>query len=72
MNNFILESAAKTYFGKGCVKEYLACLVSQYGKNVLFAYGGGSINFRKVLYRNTYNFLAVLLCHIFLFKAEII
>lgn len=43
MNNFIFENATKTYFGKGCVKEYLTCLCRQYGKNVLFAYGGGSI-----------------------------
>lgn len=43
MNNFIFENATKTYFGKGCVKEYLTCLTRQYGKNVMFAYGGGSI-----------------------------
>ena len=43
MNNFIFENATKTYFGKGCVKEYLTCLARQYGKNVLFAYGEGSI-----------------------------
>ncbi len=24
MNNFIFENSTKTYFGKGCVKEYLA------------------------------------------------
>ncbi len=43
MNNFIFENATKTYFGKGCVKEYLTCLTRQYGRNVLFAYGEGSI-----------------------------
>lgn len=43
MNNFIFENATKIYFGKGCVKEYLTCLVRRYGKNVLFAYGEGSI-----------------------------
>lgn len=43
MNNFIFENATKTYFGRGCVKEYLACLVGKYGKNVMLAYGGGSI-----------------------------
>ncbi|MGN0268108.1 MAG: iron-containing alcohol dehydrogenase, partial [Lachnospiraceae bacterium] len=43
MNNFIFENATKTIFGKGCVKEYLACLSSRYGSNVLFCYGGGSI-----------------------------
>ena len=31
MNNFIFENATKTFFGKGCVKEYLNCLVSKYG-----------------------------------------
>ena len=43
MNNFIFENATKTFFGKGCVKEYLNCLVSKYGNTVMFAYGGGSI-----------------------------
>lgn len=43
MNNFIFENATKTYFGKGCVKEYLACLVGSYGQTVMLAYGGGSI-----------------------------
>lgn len=43
MNNFIFENGTKTFFGKGCVKEYLACLTGYYGKNVMLAYGGGSI-----------------------------
>ena len=43
MDNFIFENRTKTYFGKGCVKEYLCCLTKQYGKNVMLAYGGGSI-----------------------------
>ena len=43
MNNFIFENATKTFFGKGCVKEYLTCLTSHYGENVMLAYGGGSI-----------------------------
>lgn len=43
MNNFIFENATKAYFGKGCVKEYLCCLVKQYGNTVMLAYGGGSI-----------------------------
>lgn len=37
------ENRTKTYFGKGCVKEYLSCLTKHYGPNVLLAYGGGSI-----------------------------
>lgn len=43
MNNFIFENATKTYFGKGCVQEYLACLLNDYGDTVMLAYGGGSI-----------------------------
>ncbi len=35
MNNFIFENATKVYFGKGCVKEYLACLTKQYGDTVI-------------------------------------
>lgn len=43
MNNFIFENSTKVYFGKGCVKEYLACLTKGYGDTVMLAYGGGSI-----------------------------
>lgn len=43
MNNFIFENATKAIFGEGCVKEYLNCLLSGYGDNVMLAYGGGSI-----------------------------
>lgn len=43
MNNFIFENATKVYFGKGCVKEYLAYLSGSYGDRVLLVYGGGSI-----------------------------
>lgn len=43
MNNFIFENTTKTFFGRGCVKEFLRCMVSHYGENVLFCYGGGSI-----------------------------
>ncbi len=42
MNNFIFENRTKVYFGEGCVKEYLACLVKSC-ETVMFAYGGGSI-----------------------------
>lgn len=40
MNNFIFENATKTYFGKGCVKEYLSCLLKDCGTTVMLAYGG--------------------------------
>lgn len=43
MKNFIYENTTKVYFGKGCVKEYLRCLLKNYGNTVMLAYGGGSI-----------------------------
>lgn len=43
MNNFIFENATKVFFGKGCVKEYLACLTKAYGDTIMLCYGGGSI-----------------------------
>ena len=43
MNNFIYQNKTKVYFGKGGVKEYLGCLLKQYGDTVMLAYGGGSI-----------------------------
>ena len=42
MNNFIFQNATKVYFGRGCVKEYLACLTKG-ASTILLAYGGGSI-----------------------------
>lgn len=43
MNNFIYENKTKVYFGKGGVKEYLGCVLKDYGDTVMLAYGGGSI-----------------------------
>ena len=43
MNNFIFSYPTKVYFGKGCVKEYLASLLRSYGPTVMLAYGGGSL-----------------------------
>lgn len=43
MNNFRFENKTKVYFGKGGVKEYLRCLLKNYGDTVMLAYGGGSI-----------------------------
>ena len=43
MNNFIFQNLTKVYFGKGCVKEYLASLIENCGDTVMLAYGGGSI-----------------------------
>ena len=43
MNNFLFENGTKAIFGKGCVKEYLACFLRNYGDTVMLAYGGGAI-----------------------------
>lgn len=43
MKNFIFENGTKVLFGAGCVREYLACLMKEYGSTVMVAYGGGSI-----------------------------
>ena len=42
MNNFIYENRTKVFFGKGCVKEFLACLTGNY-TTVMMAYGQGSV-----------------------------
>lgn len=43
MNNFVFENSSKVFFGEGCVKEYLSCILSHFGKTVMLCYGGGSI-----------------------------
>lgn len=43
MNNFIFENTTKVYFGKGCAREYLACLAKGYGDVIMLAYGSGSV-----------------------------
>lgn len=55
MNNFIFQNATKVYFGKGCVKEYLACLTKE-ADTILLAYGGGSIK-RNGVYDETMDIL---------------
>lgn len=42
MNNFIYENKTKVFFGKGCVKEFLACFTGNY-TTVMMAYGQGSV-----------------------------
>ena len=42
MNNFIFENKTKVFFGRGCVKEYLARLTKSHD-TILLAYGGGSV-----------------------------
>lgn len=39
MNNFIFENATKVFFGKGCVKEYLACLTKCFEVTVMLPLG---------------------------------
>lgn len=43
MNDFIYEYKKKNYFGEGCVAKYLKAVLEKYGKNVMLAYGGGSV-----------------------------
>ena len=43
MQNFTYEYPTKVYFGEGAAKEHVAEAVAGYGKNVMLAYGGGSI-----------------------------
>ena len=43
MQKFVYEYATKVYFGEGAAKEHLAGAVSDYGQNVMLAYGGGSV-----------------------------
>lgn len=56
MNNFIFENSTKVCFGKGCVKEFLACKLKPYGNNVMLAYGGNSIK-RNGIYDEIKNIL---------------
>lgn len=56
MNNFIFENSTKAAFGKGCVKEFLGSRASEYGKNVLLAYGGSSIK-KNGIYDEVVNIL---------------
>ena len=43
MENFIFEYPTKVIFGKGAVNNNLEVELNKYGKNVMLAYGGGSI-----------------------------
>ncbi len=55
MNNFIYENTTKVYFGQGCVKEFLGCLLKQYD-TIMLAYGGGSIK-KNGIYHEICNIL---------------
>lgn len=43
MNSFNYEYPVKVCFGDGIAKSALAAELAKYGKNVMFAYGGGSV-----------------------------
>lgn len=43
MEQFTFENHTKVYFGADCVEKQLASAIESYGKNVMLAYGGGSI-----------------------------
>lgn len=49
MDNFIFEYPVKQYFGKGCAEEAIKTELKTAGKNVLLAYGSGSLK-RNGLY----------------------
>lgn len=55
MNNFIYENKTKVYFGRGCVKEFLACKIQNYD-TVMMAYGQGSVK-RNGIYDEVLNIL---------------
>lgn len=55
MNNFIYENKTKVYFGQGCVKEFLTCLVKDCD-TVMMAYGQGSVK-RNGIYDEVLNIL---------------
>ena len=56
MNNFIFENSTKVCFGKGCVKEFLACKIKDYGNNIMLAYGGSSVK-KNGIYDEVVNIL---------------
>lgn len=56
MNNFIFENSTKVCFGKGCVKEFLACKIKSYGNNIMLAYGGNSVK-KNGIYDEVVNIL---------------
>ncbi len=43
MNDFVFSYPVKTYFGSGAAAKALKAELGRYGKNVMLAYGGGSI-----------------------------
>jgi len=56
MNDFIYQYPVKQYFGKGCAEEAIKTELKKVGKNVLLAYGGGSLK-RTGLYDKLWTWL---------------
>ena len=56
MEAFHFENRTSVWFGKGCVSQNLLSQLERYGKNVLLAYGGGSIK-RSGVYREIVDIL---------------
>ena len=49
MKNFFYHAPVKVLFGEGGVDKHLAAELAAYGKNIMLAYGGGSVK-RSGLY----------------------
>lgn len=43
MDKFVYQYPVRQHFGKGCAEEAIKKELSAVGKNVLLAYGGGSL-----------------------------
>ena len=43
MNSFSYQMPVQVYFGSESIKNHLADELKKYGKNIMMAYGGGSI-----------------------------
>ena len=52
MNRFDYEFPVRIHFGQGCFEDSLKQELQKYGKNVILAYGGGSLK-RTGLYDQT-------------------
>ena len=48
MKRFDYEFPVRIHFGQGCFEDSLKQELQKYGKNVLLAYGGGSLKRRAV------------------------
>lgn len=49
MNSFIYKYPVKIYSGKGCTENSLKTELLKTGKNVLFAFGGGSVKKNRII-----------------------